>query len=365
MTNSHYLNNIYNQLHEIPEVGYEEIKTSALLAKSLEEMGYEVQRAGETGLIGVLDSNISGKTIAVRADIDALEYEIDGKKVRIHACGHDANMAMVLSTAKLIKENGIEKGCIKFVFQPAEEKGSGALSIIETGLIDDIEEMIGIHLRASTELKLGEASPAVIHGGIAKVKVTIKGVSSHGAWPNMGINAVDAGVLVVNAINAIRVDPRVSHSAKVTQFNTGGDAFNIIPDHVELLIDIRAQENYVLEEMLKKIKPAIEFAAKSIGAEAAVEVPNLLYAATKNDAMILDAGKAITKILGNTREPLITPGSDDFHNYAIKLGVKSTLIGLGANLEPVLHHPEMKFDLKALENGRDILVELIQLRLKN
>ncbi|MBS7527819.1 amidohydrolase [Fusibacter paucivorans] len=355
---------IYNQLHKMPETGFELSKTSRFISDTLTELGYEViDNVGQCGLVGILDSGVPGPVLGFRADMDALAYEIDGKTVNRHTCGHDANCAIALGAACIIKERGISKGKMMFIFQPAEEKGTGAMAMIQSGRLPAMTELFGMHLRDYTELSLGEALPGLNHSGACMMRVVIHGVSSHGARPHLGVSAVDAAMLAGMAVNAVRVDPTVAHSAKVTGIRSHGTAFNIIPDTVDMNIDLRGQTNEVLDTLIERVKTAIEGAVGSIGATAEIDILGHIYAANLDQPMVEEAAAAIESVLGVCQPPAVTPGSDDFHFFKRHLDIQNTFIGLGADLKPGLHHPEMTFDLKALEIGRDIVVAFIQRRL--
>jgi amidohydrolase len=357
-----YVAEVFEKLHGMPEKGYKEFKTSEFISKELKKMGYDViDKIGGTGIVATLDSGKPGPYFGLRADMDALPYEIDGKEVCAHTCGHDANSSMVLATAKKIIEKGISKGKFFLIFQPAEEVLGGAESIIESGHIEEIEELVGIHLRPIEETRLGQATPALVHGASYRMIAKIKGLNSHGARPHLGVNAVDAAVLAVNAINAIHLDPRVPYSIKVTKLKVG-ETVNIIPDRAELSIDMRAQTNEVMDEMISKAKKAIINTAQAIGAEGTIEFVGGVPAAEYNDEMIELTRKAIEEVLGESKDPLITTGGEDFHFYTKVLGIKTAYIGLGADLTPGLHHLDMKFDKKTLELGVGILENLVTKR---
>ncbi|ACB84368.1 amidohydrolase [Natranaerobius thermophilus] len=361
-----YVFRVFEELHNMPEVGYDEYKTSAFIANELKEMGYTVlDKINGTGVIGILDSKNPGPIFALRADMDALEFEKDGEKYNLHACGHDANASMVLGAAKQIIETGISTGKIYVVFQPAEEKLGGSKSIIESGHINEVEEMVGIHLRPIQEAKLGEATPALIHGSSKRVDITVKGLNSHGARPHLGVNAVDAGVAITNAINSIKANPAVSYSVKVTSFKAGGEVFNIIPDRAVLTVDIRAQTNEVMDDIRTKLDYAIENGAKTVGAQSQIDFEGGVPAAEHNEDLIQLADEVIKEELGKSLDPMLTPGAEDFHFYSQDLGIKTTYIGLGADLKPGLHHPDMSFDKSALIKGCNILVKMTKKRLED
>lgn len=356
--NKEYVQNIFEHLHTIPEAPFEEYKTSEYIANQLEEIGFEVQRNVNktTGLIAVLDSGKEGPVLGIRGDMDALPYEIDGETTYKHTCGHDAHSAMVLATAKELYEKGIKKGKVVFIFQPAEEIMAGALKMAEGGDLDLLTHILGIHIRPVQDCKTGEGIAALWHAGSAPTSINVKGKGAHASRPHLGNNAAEAAVHIVNAVNSIKVDPRVNHSVKVTQLNTGKGAVNAIPDFARINLDIRCQENEALEEMVEKIKKSIEHGAAINGSDVDYEI-NLCPAANYDDEVIDISEEAIKEVLGeeNTIRDYINSGSEDFHFFAKELGIKAGYIGLGANASPGLHDINMTFDREALYSGVEIL----------
>ena len=356
---------VYQELHAIPEKGWNEVKTSAYIKQKLEKAGFEVisNVNNTTGLIGILRGEEPGPVFAVRADMDALVFKIDGKDVNIHACGHDAHSTMALMAALEIAKTGIKRGTLKMVFQPAEEVLGGAEAMLESGLLADVDEMVGIHLRPIQEAGIGQATPALTHGSSYVVSAKIKGVASHGARPHLGINTIDAGAAIVNAVNAVKLNPSVPFSAKTTKFIAGGAASNIIPDAAEMIFDLRAQTNEAMEELIDKIFKAVENGAATVGAKAEIKVVGGVPGAAYDGEVVAYTKKAIEAVLGEALDPIITPGGEDFHYYSTKGNIKTAYIGLGADLVPGLHHPEMKFNLDALVDGTKIIAYSIYDRL--
>lgn len=360
-----YVDKTYNYLHSIPEVAWKEYKTSKFVVEELRKFGYEVTEnvGGKTGIICFLDSGNLGPIFALRADMDALEFQDESGKYNVHACGHDAHTTMLLSVAKEIIKKGIKKGKLYLIFQPAEEVLGGAQSIIESGLIDEVEEMTGIHLRPKVETELGTATPALVHGSSYRIVLKIKGVNSHGARPHLGINVIDAAALLVNGINSIRLDPGVAHSIKVTRLIAGGESINIIPDSADIAMDLRAQSNEVMEEMITKAKEVILNSTKVIGAVTYIESIVGVPAAEYDDELVEETRKSILEVLGQVKDPFYTVGAEDFHYYSKIKGIKTSYIGLGCNLEPGLHHPDMNFNIKGLYDGVEILEKLVENKL--
>jgi amidohydrolase len=174
---------------------------------------------------------------------------------------------------------------------------------------------------------------------------------------------VDVAAVVVGAVNALRANPRVSHSAKVTQLYTTNKAVNTIPDCVHIALDLRAQTNEVMALLLDKVAHAIQQVAQSLGAVAEVDPPSGTPAAEYDPTLVATARAAIMERAETVLPSIDTPGGEDFHFYKQILNVKTCYVGIGADLKPGLHHPRMTFDLDALSIGRDILVGIAKRRL--
>jgi len=364
MSSETRVNEIFGTLHAMPELGFTEHRTAAFLAEALTAAGYAVQTGiGGTGVVGTLAGAAEGPVVGLRADMDALPFVVDGRDVCRHACGHDAHSAMVLTAAEILAKTPPARGTLKILFQPAEEVLTGALKVIESGAVDDLDILFGIHLRPIQEARLGQATPALRHGAITVVDATIAGAASHGARPHLGINAIDAAALAVNAVNAIRLDPASAWSAKTTRLAAGGAAANIIPDRAEMIFDLRAQNNALMEELLAKVGTAVSNAAAANGATAVVTPRGSVPAAEYDPVMTEIAREAIRAVLGDEGilPPIVTPGSEDFHFYVRKNPrLRPAYIGLGCDLKPGLHHPDMAFDVAALPKGVAILVEAVR-----
>ncbi|MFS2220948.1 amidohydrolase [Pantoea sp. B65] len=347
----------YHYLHEIPELGFQEFKTSAYLAAALEQAGFKVSRNinHTTGIVAELDSGIPGPVLALRADMDALGHVIDGVACARHTCGHDAHSSVVLTAAEEIIQQGIvKKGRLKILFQPAEELGSGALAMVAAGAIDDVEMLLGFHLRPLEECRLGEAVPAMLYSACSTLEATIKGVPSHAARPHLGVNALDAAVAAVQAVNAIHLAPGLSWSAKATRFLCDAGVTNSVPDEARVCWDLRSQSNAPMDELKAKVKLAIEHSVAALGATAEVVVLKEMPAAEIHPDMTALISESIVEVLGaaGLTGAKMTPGSEDFFHYPRQRPqVKTGFWGLGTNLTPGLHHPEMRFDLSSLETG--------------
>lgn len=351
----------YQYLHTIPEEGFQEVKTSAYLAGQLEKAGFKTTRnvGGTTGIVGVYDSGVNGPTLALRADMDALGHVINGVHCSRHTCGHDGHSSTVLTVAEeLIEEKAIKKGRLKIIFQPAEELGTGAMAMIKGGAIDDVDMLLGMHIRPEQECKKGQAIPAMYYSASGTVETVITGVPAHGARPHLGVNAIDAAVAAINAVNAIHLDPNLSYSAKATKFLCDSGVTNAIPAEAHVWWDIRAQFNSTMDVLRTKILQAIETGVATVGAKVDAKLIKEIPAAELNEEMTAILADSIREILGDEglMKPITTPGGEDFFFYTReKPELKAGFMGLGVNATPGLHHPDMHFDLDALENGAKIL----------
>ena len=358
----------YDTLHAMPEVGFAEHRTSAWLAERIGAAGFTVTTGvGGTGVAAVLKGSEPGPTVALRADMDALEHVVNGETVRVHSCGHDAHCSMVLTAAEELAKTGIRRGVLKVLFQPAEEKLTGATRMIEAGAIDDVDILLGIHLRPIQEAKTGQATPALYHGSSYIMEAAITGQTAHGARPHLGINAIDGAAAAVQAVNAIHLNPVIPFTCKVTKLAAGGATLNQIPDKAVMAVDLRAQQNDAMKLLLAKAENAIKAGAATVGATAEVKVTGGVPGAEYHPEIVALAREAIRAVLGEAGllDSVVTPGGEDFHNFAqAKPSLKAGYIGLGCDLTPGLHDPAMKFDRSALIHGADILIHMVEKLLK-
>lgn len=353
---------IYHDLHQMPELGLQEYKTSAYLADAMEKLGYEVTRnVGVTGVLAVEKGNEPGPVMLLRADMDALPFVIDGRNVNIHACGHDAHSAMLLAAASVLKGK-IKRGTLKILFQPAEETLEGALGIIDAGVLEGVDLALGLHIRPAQDIPFGTLSPAVKHSSSTFVKVELRGRSCHASRPHLGINTIEAAAGIINAAAAIKMNPNFSWSCKPTIINGGGTAVNIVPDHTTIMFDIRSQTNEIMTELLAKFEKVVKNVAAAYDAEAEVIYPGgVIPAAVLDDELTAEVAESIKEVVGADKlMPILNnTGGEDFHYFANRYPkLKAAYFGVGVAAEPGLHHPEMHFNPDGLQNGVDVLVNM-------
>ncbi|WP_318502505.1 amidohydrolase [Bacillus sp. T3] len=357
--------NTFHELHALAEPSWEEKKTSAYIENLLRKAGLNVKTFNQHyGIIAEIPG-LTQHVVALRADLDALLQEVNGVVKANHSCGHDAHSTMVLYTALSIAASGfVPKQTLRFIFQPAEEKGEGALQMIKEGALNNVFSLFGIHLRPIFEIPPMKASPVIVHGSAGTVKGTIQGIQAHASRPQDGINAIEVAAMLVEKLRNVSLETDVPYSIKMTQLQVANEASNIIPGLADFSLDLRAQTNEVMDELQKKLTQIVSEVSTLSGAKINWKLADLVPAAIQNETAKKIATQAIVDILGKENIiPVCTSnGGEDFHFYTAKSkGLKATMIGLGCGLSPGLHHPEMTFHLDALLYGTKILTKTILL----
>ena len=351
----------FEYFHNNPEVSWKEFETTKKIASILDELKVPYRLLGDIpGLIAEIGTG--DEIIAVRADIDALWQKVDGEWRANHSCGHDANITMVLGALLLLKDRPLQHR-VRFIFQPAEEVGNGACAAIERGAVEGVSHLFGVHLRPIEELPLGKVSPAIHHGAAYFLNGTIRGIDAHGARPHQGKNAIDVIVSIQQMLNSIHLSPFEPHSAKLTKIIADGGSTNIIPGTASFSMDIRAQKNKQLHILRSKIENGL----KSIQQQFEIDMDwtwgDFTPGAEVSTVAANMAKNAIIEVLGEEHlaEEITTPGSDDFHFYTVeKPELKATMLGIGANLSPGLHHPKMTFERSALIDASKVLARVLE-----
>lgn len=247
----------FQYLHQHPEISWEEKNTTRYIKELLAASGCKVTVFPDcTGVVGEYGTGKNVPVVGIRADMDALWQNVDGTFQANHSCGHDAHMAMVLGVLWKLEQHKelAAKLRIKFIFQPAEETGEGDLKMVEKNVIDDVDLLFGVHLRPGQEMKLGQASPVIVHGATKVYEVEIRGEDAHGARPHLNVNAIEVSTDIVQMLAKIHLNPQIPYSVKMTRFHAGGKSANIIPGNAEFALDLRAQTNEAMEELEKQVE---------------------------------------------------------------------------------------------------------------
>jgi len=336
--------------HMHPEIAREEERTVEIVRQTLESLGIKTQRVAGTGLVGLLEGKGPGKTVALRADMDALPMH-DEKNVeyasqnsgKMHACGHDAHTAGLLGAAMLLSQyRNHFAGNVKFLFQPAEENEGGALPMIEEGVMENpkVDGVFGLHV--SVELEAGTLGVRYgqFYAACDTFDVVIHGKSSHGARPHDGIDAIVVGSQVVSALQSFisrNVNPIDSAVVTIGKF-IGGYQRNIIADKVELAGTVRTLNPEVRAAAMARLPKLIKGVAESLGAEATVQY-TLGYPSLINDDRMTDFIKnSATELLGEKNVIVVENpklGGEDFAYFLQKapgsfyqLGIKNEAKGI-------------------------------------
>jgi amidohydrolase len=350
--------------HRHPEVAFQETRTSAVVREFLESLGLDVRSAAGTGLVAVLEGNPGGKTVALRADMDALPVQEEGEKeycslIRgaTHACAHDGHMAMLMAAAKVLTGRKSDfRGRIIFLFQPAEEKPpGGAIRMVEEGALDGVDAVFGLHL--FQPLPTGQIG--VIKGPMLaqadNFNLIVKGKGGHGAMPHTAVDPILAAAqIIVNSQSIVsrNIDPL---KPCVVTFGTinGGTAHNIIPEEVTTTGTVRTFDPTIQALVERRLREIAQETAKVFGASCSVEyVPG--YPAVVNDAGMVDFVTSVAKkVLGEgcllPFEPIM--GGEDFAYYLQKVPGAFIFLGAGDGRKYPHHHPAFDIDEKALPMG--------------
>ena len=372
---------IRRDIHKYPELGFDEHRTSGLVAEHLKDLGFDVATGiGKTGVIGDLKGNKGGPTIGLRADMDALPIQETGdipyRSVNdgiMHACGHDGHTAMLLGAATVLKQFQEHlKGNIRFIFQPAEEGGGGARYMIEDGCLDTVDEIYGIHLW--NYQKYGEVGikDGPTMAAADEFAITIKGVGGHGATPQGTVDAVLVSAHLVTALQTIvsrNTNPLESTVVTVGQIN-GGHNFNVIADEVVLKGTARAYTEDNRQMIKSRMEEIINGIGRTFGADIEFTYmdgyPPTINNETAYEKLKISAKKVVGAGCGF---PYLSMGGEDFSYYAQKIPGCFFFVGsapIDREILTVPHHcSHFDIDENALLVGSSIFVQLIEDQLIN
>lgn len=362
-------------LHTYPEVSYEEVKTSQFVYDTLQSFGdIEVTRPTRTSVMGRLVGHTPGKTLAIRADMDALpiqeqnDFAYASKNDGVmHACGHDGHTAILLGTAKILAEMQSEiVGEIRFLFQHAEElHPGGAQEMVKAGVLEGVDQVIGLHLLTPIDHHFIAIGEGAMTANSDTFHITIQGKGGHASEPEKTIDPIGIGAEVVSNLQQIPsrnigVNDKVVLS--VTKFHAG-TANNIIPSTVEITGSVRTIHEKTRALIPKRVEQIVDGLTKAHGATYDLAY-NYGYSAVVNDKHV---SKEITRIsrelFGNERVLIFSPGSmmgsEDFSAFSNE--VPGCFIGLGAgNKEAGIvhphHHPKFTIEESSLVKGVNIFV---------
>ncbi|OCX66539.1 amidohydrolase [Thioclava sp. SK-1] len=365
---------IRRDIHEHPELGFEEVRTSAIVAQKLTEWGITITTGlGKTGVVGVLDGTRPGRTIGLRADMDALPIHEEtnlpyASKTPgvMHACGHDGHTTMLLGAAKYLATHRDFAGRVVFIFQPAEEGLGGARAMIADGLFEKFpcDELYGMHNSPMDPMGVAGLRKGPAMAGSDFFDITIKGRGSHGARPEDSIDPVviaSAMVTQMQSIVARNVTPTQPAVLSVTKIH-GGDAYNVVPETVTLGGTIRFFDADTGALISQRIRDLCAGMAQSYGCDIHVDLRNTFDVLMNDDTLadhLLAAAQSVIGDGATLRDELIM-GSEDFADM-LRV-VPGAYLHIGHDGDVPVHNPGFVLDDKLLPLGASIFANLVQAR---
>ena len=362
-------------LHQHPELKYEETRTAGVVADRLRRLDLEpTTGVGRTGVVALLEGQAPGKCVLLRADMDALPlqeqndvpYRSTSPGV-MHACGHDGHTAIALTSAAILKRlPPPARGTIKLMFQPAEEGGNGAMAMIEDGVLEApaVDAAFGLHLW--NHLDVGKV--AVVDGpfmaSVDDLTITVRGQGGHGAMPHEARDPVVASAQIVTALQQVAsraVSPLASVVVTIGAIH-GGEAFNIIPDVVQMRGTARSFDPEVWAALPGQLERLVTHTAKASGCEATVQIERLMRPTVNDPAMAALVRSVATEVVGS--ENVVedrTMGGEDFAEVLARVPGCYFFVGSRNEAEGKTHphhSPYFDIDERALPIGARMLTEV-------
>lgn len=366
---------IRRDLHMHPELGFEEVRTAGIVADRLKRLGYEVKTGiAQTGVLGILRTPRRGRTVLLRADMDGLPvHEESGVEYasrnagKMHACGHDGHVAILLGAAEIIAQRRDELcGTIVLCFQPAEEGKGGAKAMIAEGLLEDphVDRVYGLHLLSQAPSGVIKVRPGPIMASSDSIEITVHGKGGHGAAPHETIDPILTAAHFVTQVQTVvsrQVEPVEPAVVTIGSIH-GGTIHNVIPDEVRMLGTVRAFSAEVRRHMQPRIETILRGCCEAHGAS--YDYSYLLrYPVTVNDAAEAAYVRALTaSVLGESRSLEQTPtmGAEDFSYMLERRPGCFFFLGTQSDDRTGFPHHNARFaiDESALETGVQMMVAL-------
>ncbi len=363
------------EFHSNPELLYDVHETAAKVADLLKDFGVDeiVTGIGQTGVVGIINGSKtdSGKTIGLRADMDALpiteetgkEYasKIDGK---MHACGHDGHTAMLLGAAKYLSETRNFNGRVAVIFQPAEEGGAGGKAMVDDGMMDTfgINEVYGMHNMPDLPIGQFAMREGTLLASADLLQITVKGKGGHAAKPDGCIDPIVAGAAIVQSIQTFasrNVDPLNSVVVSITQFHAG-TAFNIIPQEAHLSGTVRCLDEEVRTLVERRITEIATHVALAHGCTADVNYERMYPPTINHVKQVRFAGEIAKSIAGDSNVNMDTPPVMGGEDFSFMLEARpGAFIYVGNGESAGLHHPAYDFNDEAIPHGISFFAELV------
>jgi amidohydrolase len=358
---------IRRDIHAHPELAFAEHRTAALVAAKLRALGLEVhEEIGGTGVVGLLSGTKPGPTIMLRADMDALPMPEEStvpfasqNPGVMHACGHDAHVAMLLGAAAVLRERAGElRGRVAFVFQPAEEGGGGAPAMLADGLIERfaIERAYGIHIGCILPTGVIGLRSGPMMAAVDQFDLVVEGLGGHGAMPHRSVDPVVVAADVVTSLQRVvsrEVDPVEPAVVTIGAIN-GGTTYNVIPPRVALKGTVRSFSAATRDAMEGRIRRIAEHTCAAANATCRLDWQTS-YPVTENDPAEAEfVRETLVASLGADRVVEMAPimGSEDFSYFAQRVPACFMFLGAGDDAHAFPnHHPAFDIDEHAMQTG--------------
>jgi amidohydrolase len=363
-------------LHEHPELAYEEVRTSGIVAQHLHDLGLQVQTGvAKTGVVGLLRggaSQVGAKTIAIRADMDALpihelnelDYRstVDGK---MHACGHDGHTSIALAVAAILSKRRAElTGDVKFIFQPAEEGRGGANLMVKEGVMEGVDGVIGLHLMSNFALGRVGVRAGAVFASADKFVLSVKGKGGHAAMPHSAVDPIVISAYIITALQTLMSRECSPFSPSVITIGTiqAGIAFHIIPETLVMQGTVRTFSQEDREKWLRRVSELANGIASAMGGSCDVQTLFGPFACVNHASMTQLVHDAAVASVGQgnveSSEEVMTTSSDDMA-YFLNV-VPGCYFIVGAHNEQKgatypHHHPRFNID----EDAMPIAVEVL------
>jgi hippurate hydrolase len=362
-------------IHQHPETAFEEHRTSDMVAGRLESFGIKVHRGlAETGVVGTLKLGSGRRAIGLRADMDALPMQelnqFEHRSVnagKMHACGHDGHVTMLLGAARMLAAEGGFDGAVHFIFQPAEEGGGGGRRMVEEGLFEKfpVEGVYGLHNMPGLPAGRFATRVGPVMAAADEVDIEIRGTGGHAAFPHRASDPILAGAHVVTALQSIvarNTDPLESAVVSITMFH-GGEVNNVIPDRAKLRGSVRTFRPEVQDRVIADIGRIARHTAQAFGSVAEVDYrrgyPPTINSKKETEFACSVAAKVAGSVISDM-PPIM--GSEDF---SFMLQARSgCFMFIGNGDGPVggcmVHNPNYDFNDAILPAGVRYWVELVR-----
>lgn len=364
-----------HDIHQHPELGFQEVRTAGLAADELQRLGISVRRnIGKTGVMGDIDIPGATQRILLRADMDALPVQEDSGEPFAsatpgvsHLCGHDSHVAMLMGAARLLAAHRDRLKCnVRFMFQPSEEAGpGGALAMIGDGVLEGVTRAFAIHVFSAHQAGQWGLRTGPVMAAVDALKFTITGRGGHAATPEVCIDPIVAASQVVMSLQTIMSRRIRPHDAGVLSICTihGGDAFNVIPQTVTMLGTLRSHSQAMRVRTKKLMRDILDGVQLATGCRIELEIDDSYPVLSNNGEVIEQARRLVETMFGHEKTVEVDKkfGGEDFAYVAERVPAAMVYLGVGnpqMGITAAHHNPAFRIDESVLWQGAALLAAM-------